>query len=103
MPAKEKASKIGSGVITAAKKNPRDAGRCEFGRAPMAGNDARFQIDHTAKTRQTGDYAKCGITFSAKVRSDSLTISCGTVPRSITRINSSTPAALKRPTDSLAA
>ena len=45
-----------------------------------------------------GVYAKCGITFSAKVRSDSSTTSCGTVPICITRMSSSTPMSTKRST-----
>ena len=43
------------------------------------------------------------MTSSANVRSDSDTIPCGTVPRSITMISSSTPAASKRETVSIAA
>ena len=46
---------------------------------------------------------KCGITCSANVRSDRITISCGTVPICITRISSSTPVAAKRATLSRAA
>ena len=52
------------------------------------------QRDRLTCDRQAGAVspAKCGITSSANVRSDSQTISCGTVPSCMTRMSSSTPA-----------